>query len=351
MSSTDSPTSNKFLTEEEKMVGYKAYIKENAEELKEKLMNITNPTDYPLSMTDGNIFQKFCIEFIKNIIFSKKGSKYKENIQFNFFDYIKLFTESPHSGSQKRLLEKIISFREEKASPNDYMNMGDFDLIIESIKGEYIIDSLNKHKYNIYHYPGKEINKEKKYCVLCEIKFNYFKQISDVDVKKQFKKYKLILELLASEPNLGKIKRKIGMSEENELIFMLATNGDFYQFDYMRYYSKKFKDDINTDVEYSDNIPGYLKIIDEISKVNIPVLVLFVPETLDNSGAIYKNKYIKKLEKDVKDLREQMNELSKQIKELQNDNRIRKEKEKNEDKELNRKRERDENESKEANES
>ena len=351
MSAPDSFTSNKFLTEEENMSRYKAYIKDNAEELKEKLMIITNPTDYPLSMTDGSLFHKFSIEFIKNIIFSKKGSKYKENIQFNFFGYIKLFTESRHSGNQKRLFEKIISFKEEKASPNDYMNMGDFDLIIESIKGENIINSLIRHKYNIYHYPGKEIEKEKTYCVLCQIKFNYFKQISDVNVKKQFKKYKLILELLSSEPNLGKIKRKIGMSEKNELIFMLATNGDFYQFDYMRYYSKKFKDDINTDVEYSDNIPGYLKIIDEISKVNIPILVLFVPETLDNSGAVYKNKYIKKLEKDVKDLREQMdelrNELSNQIKELKNDIRIRKEKEKNEDKELNKKRERDDNESNE----
>ena len=171
------------------------------------------------------------------------------------------------------------------------MNVGDFDLIIESIKGEYILDSLNKHKYNIYQYPGKEIKKEKKYCVLCEIKYNYFKQISDSSVKKQFKKYKLILELLISEPNLGKIKRKIGMSEENELIFMLATNGDFYQFDFMRYYSRKYKEDINTDVELNNNIPGYLKIIDEFSNLNIPILVLFVPETLDNNGAIYKNKY------------------------------------------------------------
>ena len=108
MNSSDSLSSNKFFTDEEKMIAYKTYIKDNEKELKEKLINIANPTDYPFSMTDGNLFQKFSIEYIKNIIFSKKGSKYKENIQFNFFDYIKLFTESPHSGSQKRLFKLYI---------------------------------------------------------------------------------------------------------------------------------------------------------------------------------------------------------------------------------------------------
>ena len=88
---------------------------------------------------------------------------------------------------------------------------------------------------------------------------------SSKDVKKNADKSKDKSKSKSKEKS--KKEENIKPPEENELIFMLATNGDFYQFDYMRYYSKKFKDDINTNVEYSDNIPGYLKIIDEISKV------------------------------------------------------------------------------------
>ena len=66
---------------------------------------------------------------------------------------------------------------------------------------------------------------------------------------------------------------------------MLVTNGDYYQFDYMRYSSLHFKEDNNkSDTDSKYNLPGYLKNIDEISKLKIPVLLLFVPRTLDDNG-------------------------------------------------------------------
>ena len=52
-----------------------------------------------------------------------------------------------------------IGFKNEKADKENYLNVGDFDLIIDTIKGSDILDSLNDHKYNIYLYPGGENKK------------------------------------------------------------------------------------------------------------------------------------------------------------------------------------------------
>ena len=71
----------------------------------------------------------------------------------------------------------------------------------------------------------------------------------------------------------------------NEIIFILATNGDFY----LKFYSKE---GIETDTEKKYEIPFHLKFIEEISLLNIPIILLFVPKTLDDNGTIYKNKYV-----------------------------------------------------------
>ena len=74
----------------------------------------------------------------------------------------------------------------------EYLNSWDFDLIIDTLKGSDILKTLNKYKYNLYHYPGKEINEDLNYSVICEIKTNFFRQIKDANVQKQFKKNKII---------------------------------------------------------------------------------------------------------------------------------------------------------------
>ena len=121
----------------------------------------------------------------------------------------------------------------------------EFDLIIYTLKGSDILKDLNRYKYNLYHYPGKEINEDLNYRVIWEIKTNFFRQIKDANVQKQFKKYKIILEILSSKPNLENIKKKIGLNGKNQLIFILVTDGDFFQFDYMMDSLFKFKEDCN----------------------------------------------------------------------------------------------------------
>ena len=145
MNSSDSILSKKFFSDDDKSPCCKNYIKENQIKIEAKFKETTYATDYPLYMTNGDLFAKFSIEYIKNIIFEKKSLKFKENAQFNFFDYIKLFTESEHSKNQKELLEEIIGFKDGKVKTDEYLNSGDFDVIIDTVKGSYILNILNKH--------------------------------------------------------------------------------------------------------------------------------------------------------------------------------------------------------------
>ena len=308
----------KFLSDEEMPTNYKDYVKNNKDTLKEKLSKINYCTDVPFSMNDGKLFQKFSAEYIQNIIFLKKGEKYQEGTHFNFFDYVQLFTQIKHTKKQKELFEKIISFKNEEAKPDEYFCIGEFDLIINNIKGEDILHSLSKNKFNFYHYPGKNIQNNKTYSIIVEIKLNYFSQIKAEETQKQFKKFKKVIEFLVSKPDLNKIKKKIGLNEMNEIIFMLATNGDFYQFDYMRYSKFYSKEGLETDTEKKYEIPFHLKFIEEISLLNIPVLLLFVPKTLDDNGTIYKNKYVLGLEKKNENLNNEIKELKDRLGKLEN---------------------------------
>lgn len=104
----------------------------------------------------------------------------------------------------------------------------------------------------------------------------------------------------------------------NEIIFMLATNGDFYQFDYMRYSKFYSKEGLETGTEKKYEIPFHLKFIEEISLLNIPVLLLFVPKTLDDNGTIYKNKYVLGLEKKNENLNNEIKELKDRLGKLEN---------------------------------
>ena len=340
MNSSDSIPSKKFFSDDDKSPCCKNYIKENKIKIEAKFKEMTYATDYPLSMTNGDLFTKFSIEYIKNIIFEKKSLKFKENAHFNFFDYIKLFTESEHSKKQKELLKEIIVFKNGNIKKDEYLNKRDFDVIIDTVKGSDILNILTKHKFNIYHYPGEKIKEDAKYCVICEIKSDFFKQIKDPSIQKQFRMYQKILKLLLAKPNLERIKDKIGLNRKNELLFMLATNGDYYQFDYMRFSALNFKEDNFSDVDSKYNIPAHLKNIDEISKLNIPVLLLFVPRTLDDKSVIFKNKYVTKMEKVILGLNKDINKLRREIDNINKTLNIRKDDKESDNKMLNQKRER-----------
>lgn len=103
-------------------------------------------------MSDGRIFQKFSIEYIKNILFKNYNCSLSENIPFNFFQYVQTFTESAHSKLQNEIFHDIISLKNEKNS-QDYMLSGDFDMLINSISGNDLKSAMNKFQLNVYKYP------------------------------------------------------------------------------------------------------------------------------------------------------------------------------------------------------
>jgi hypothetical protein len=82
MNSSDSIPSKKFFSDDDKSPCCKNYIKENKIKIEAKFKEMTYATDYPLSMTNGDLFAKFSIEYIKNIIFEKKKFEIQRECSF-----------------------------------------------------------------------------------------------------------------------------------------------------------------------------------------------------------------------------------------------------------------------------
>ena len=47
-----------------------------------------------------------------------------------------------------------------------------------------------------------------------------------------------IFELLSIKPNLNKLKKRMGINENNDLLFVVVTDGNYYNFDYTRHIKK-----------------------------------------------------------------------------------------------------------------
>lgn len=308
----------KYFSDIERKSDYLEYINKHRKELTNKIQNLPHPKDYPFSMSDGRLFQKFATEYIKNILLKNHFSKCSENIPFNFFEYVQIFTESEHTETQKKLFQDIIAFKNSKAQSQDYMFSGDFDMIINSISGQNIMEAINEFTYNIYLYPGNTIERNVNYCIIGEIKKDFFEEIKKIEVIKQFTKYQKILELLSSEPNLNKLKKRIGLSENNKFIFFMVTDGNYNNFDYMIHMKKSYQEDIHSDKD-SDKLPKYLKVFNSLNSV-VPVVLIFVPRTLDDNKGIYVSQREKntfsRFTKEIETLKENQEKMQKQIAQL-----------------------------------
>ena len=139
-----------------------------------------------------------------------------------------------------------------------------------------------------------------------KLKKIFFAEIKKDEIKKQFTKYSKILRLLSSEPNLSELKKRIGLNADNNLLFFVVTDGNYFNFEYMRHIKKKFKEDIHSD-KYSDKLPNYFKILDLISSI-IPVMLIFVPRTLDDNLGTFSSKseqkIIENLQKEIQTLKD-----------------------------------------------
>ena len=296
---SDRGLKNKYLSDYENNTDFSRHIHENKRKLKNKIENLPHPKDYPSSMRDGRLFQKFATEYIKNILLN--GYKYNnlsENISFNFTDYLLTFTENEHSEEQSKLFLELIAFKNKKAEPQDYMYSGDFDIVINSISGGAIKSIMKKFPSNFYEYQNNSISDNINYCIIGEIKKDFYDEIKKVEIQKQFNKYAKILELLTIKPNLNKLKKRIGIHENNDLLFAVVTEENYYNFDYMRHIKKKFKEDILSDRGY-DILPKCIQILNLISHI-VPVILIFIPRTLDDNLGIISSKNERKAILDLK---------------------------------------------------
>ena len=150
-----------------------------------------------------------------------------------------------------------------------------------------------------------------------EIKKDFFKDVKKDEIVKQFLKYAKILKLLSTEPNLKNIKKKIGINENKKLLFAVVTDGNFYNFDYMRYRMKKFREDAHSDKDI-ESFPDFGNL--GIISADIPVIIIFVPRTLDDNKGIFvskgENKIISELKDELKSLKKEIQEMQAQINEL-----------------------------------
>ena len=311
-------TKKQYLSDNEKMSDFSIYFNKK---------NKLNPNYLNSSMSDERHFQKFAIEYIKYILFKGLNCHYSENIPLNFIEYVQDFTDSEHTEQQNKLFHNIIALKNEKAQSQDCMFSGDFDMVINSISGKDIMSAKNKFQFNIYQYPGISIEENVNYCIIGEIKKDFYKDIKKGEIIKQFHKYAKILEFLCSKPNLNNLKKRIGLNERNKLLFFMVTDENNYNFLFMSHINKKFQEDIHSGRDYLDKLPNYFKIFDLISSI-IPILLIFIPRTLDDNKGIYSSEdepiTILDLKKEIKSLRDNQQKMQQQINQLLGKKRMKK---------------------------
>ena len=192
-------------------------------------------------------------------------------------------------------------------------------MVIDSISGADIKKAIEKFPMNCYEYQKNSIKENTQYCIIGEIKKNFFEEIKKDEIQKQFSKYSKIFELFSTQPNLDRLRKRIGIHEKNNLLFIVVTDGNYYNFEYMRYQKKKFKEDTHSDNAY-DILPKYIKILNLINSI-VPVLLIFVPPTLDDSKGIFtskgERKTIQDLQNKIKNLTNEQTKMRKQIDEQQ----------------------------------
>ena len=80
-----------------------------------------------------------------------------------------------------------------------------------------------------------------------------------------------------------------------------------------------------------------------MSKLNILILLLFVPRTFDDNGTIYKNKYMTKMEKEIIELKDEIKKLNEKVDKINETLKMNKKKKNGDINMINKKRNREDN--------
>ena len=194
------------------------------------------------------------------------------------------------------------------------------DLIFNGIKGEDINKVISSYPSNVFQSNKTQIQNEKTYSIIFEIKKMYMKQLKKYDIKKQITKYQKILHLLCLQPELKEIRNRLKISNENKLIFSLVTNGEYKNFFNRKLLidqKKKFKNDNLSDLEIKKSKNSFEEIMDSFDKIEIPVLIFFVPSLYQSELIENQQKTIASMEKILKEQNEIIKKQDKKLLEMQ----------------------------------
>jgi len=194
------------------------------------------------------------------------------------------------------------------------------DLIFNGIKGEDINKVISSYPSNVFQSNKTQIQNEKTYSIIFEIKKMYMKQLKKNDIKKQITKYNKIFHLLSLQPELKEIRNRLKISNENKLIFSLVTNGEYKNFFNRKLLidqKKKFKNDNLSDLEIKKSKTSFEEIMDSFDHIEIPVLIFFVPSLYQSELIENQQKNIVSMEKKLKEQNEIIKKQDKKLLEMQ----------------------------------
>lgn len=304
-----------------------ALSKNDSEEIINKIRDMKHPEDYKKELNEGDLYEKYSSEFIKNIFFQNKRSR--QNISFNFYEYTEKFSDSIYTKDQAQLFKELINFKESnfeedkdlKNKEFGKLSRGEIDLIIYDVTWKEIKNVIEANKNVIFQCFNEKNNNESNFDILIEIKKNFEKDIvAKPEAKKQFIKYFKIIKLLTLEPELTQLKKVFGLTPKNKLAYMIVTNGQYNKFersirrfDLVKKYQEKFEGE-----EENYKFSKKYELFDLYLKNKIPIFVAFVPALFDDLNGHFKSKKQTKTDNELKQLRNEISELSKTIKELTN---------------------------------
>lgn len=286
--------------------------------LSHQIENTPIPSDFGDNLDDGKLFEKYSILYLKNFIFKNSNYKYKENKNFDFFEYLELFSKLNYTKYQFELFQNIIGFNKNKIN----YARGEFDLIMNNIEGKYLNETLKKFKYSFYKCNKSKIEDNNNYNILFEISKDLFKQVFEKEKQKQFRKYKKILTLLNSSPILLELRKKLEFEEKNKIALVFLTNGNYSDFDLntsLLGYNKDYKKDEDALNEMEKNYyikkkNSLLDWFNSFGYAEFPILILFIPKFIENRE--FRPKYVRELEKQLKETQNELKDTQNELKKL-----------------------------------
>ena len=322
------------------------YIKKNKKFIEEKIENIPNPYDFGEKLTNGDLFAKYAIQYLKTTLFSEmKNLVFAEKKQFNFYQYVETFSKSKFTKMQLELFNAILGLtikkkkkqneneeneneeeeneneeNENENEPNEKKKkidqaIGDLDFIVSNIDGTDLKNIMKKYKYNIFNCNQVYIE-NKKYDFIFEIKTDLSKNIS-TDIFRQFKKFIRIIKFMNIEPINREIRKKIDIFDNNKIALGIITNGDFSQFDLMTQFTgivKAYSGEDFDDFKEFFKKKYTKKFFSLFKKLNFPVLLIYVPKMFELTE--FKPRYVKDMEKLKKEMNDKYESLTKQFQSL-----------------------------------